>query len=381
VPVHRRASTRKLCALAAALAVSAVASASLAASAQAVPGKFWGVVPQAQPTLEQLQRLRRGGVDSVRIPVVWPLVQASPGGTFDWSGVDKQVEDITLAGIEVLPFLSGAPEWAVPSVFVPGSHGLAKAPRNLPASGAAASGWSAFVSAAVARYGPDGTFWSEHPALPAQPIRTWQIWNEENFKYFVVRPNPAEYGRLLKLSFSAIRAVDPGAQLVLGGLFARPREATFKARPRQAYFATDFLDKLYRTTPGVKSKFAGVALHPYTSEYQQLIPDIEEFRAVLQRHHDVGKGLWITELGWSSLPRAGHDAFAKGPTGQVTQLKGAFRLFTRSQAKWRLKRIYWFSVDDQPNACNFCNGTGLFKAGFVPKKSWFAYVRFAGGRP
>jgi len=373
---------RKIRALTAALAVSAAASASIASSAQAVPSKFWGVVPQAQPTPGQLERLKRGGVDSMRIPVVWPLVQASPGGAFDWSGVDSQVEDIARAGIEVLPFLSGAPEWAVPSVFVPGSHRTARAPRNLPASGAAASGWSAFVSAAVVRYGPGGTFWSEHPELPARPIRIWQIWNEANFKYFVARPSPAEYGKLLKLSFSAIRAVDPGAQLVLGGLFARPGEATFKVKPPQAYFATDFLDKLYRTTPGVKSKFAGVALHPYTSEFQQLEPDIEEFRAVLRRHHDSSKGLWITELGWSSMPRAGHDAFAKGPKGQVTQLKGAFGLFKRWQAKWRLKRIYWFSIEDAPRGvCNFCEGTGLFKPGFIPKKSWAAYVRFAGGRP
>lgn len=373
---------RKIRALTAVLAVFAAASAAVASNAQAVPAKFWGVVPQAQPTPEQLERLKRGGVDSIRIPVVWPLVQASPGGAFDWSGVDRQVEDIARAGIEVLPFLAGAPEWAVPSVFVPGSHGTARAPRNLPASGAAASGWSAFASAAVARYGLDGAFWSEHPELPARPIRVWQIWNEANFKYFVARPNPAEYGKLLKLSFSAIRGVDPGAQLVLGGLFARPREATFKVKPPQAYFAADFLDKLYRTTPGVKSKFAGVALHPYTSEFQQLVPDIEEFRAVLRRHHDSGKGLWITEIGWSSMPRAGHDAFAKGPKGQVTQLKGAFGLFKRWQAKWRLKRVYWFSIEDAPRGvCNFCEGTGLFKPGFVAKKSWAAYVRFAGGRP
>ena len=372
----------KIRALTAALAVFAFASASIASSAEAVPSKFWGVVPQAQPTPGQLERLKRGGVDSIRIPVVWPLVQGSPGGAFDWSGVDSQVEDMTRAGIEVLPFLSGAPEWAVPSVFVPGSHRTARAPRNLPASGSAASGWSAFVSAAVVRYGPNGTFWSEHPELPARPIRVWQIWNEANFKYFVARPNPAEYGKLLKLSFSAIRGVDPGAQLVLGGLFAHPREATFKVKPPQAYFATDFLDKLYRTTPGVKSKFAGVALHPYTSEFQQLVPDIEEFRAVLRRHHDSGKGLWITEIGWSSKPRAGRDAFAKGPKGQVTQLKGAFGLFQRWQVKWRLKRIYWFSIEDAPpGICNFCDGTGLFKPGFIPKKSWSAYTRFAGGRP
>ena len=49
--------------------------------------------------------------------------------------------------------------------------------------------------------------------------------------------------------------------------------------------------------------------------------------------------------------------------------------------KWKLKRVYWFSVDDQTGVCNFCDGSGLFAQGFVPKKSWFAYVKFAGGTP
>lgn len=373
-------SVRKIHALTAALAVAAIALAATVPLARAVPSKFWGIVPQATPSLEQLERLKRGGVDSVRIPVVWSAIQKSQGGPFDWSGVDNQVENATRAGIEVLPFLSDAPSWVVPAVWVPGTGHSAKAPRNLPASGAAARGWSGFVSAAVARFGPRGAFWSEHPELTPRPLRTWQIWNEQNFKYFVARPNPAEYGKLVKISYTAIKGIDRGAKLLLGGMFARPREALFKARPRQAYFATEFLDELYRTTPGIKSKFVGVALHPYTSKFQYLVPDIEEFRRVLRENGDAGKGLWITEIGWSSQPPAPNNSFAKGPKGQVKQLNGAFGLFERWQAKWRLSRIYWFSVDDLPN-CNFCDGTGLFGPGFVPKKSWFAYVKFAGGRP
>ena len=29
--------------------------------------------------------------------------------------------------------------------------------------------------------------------------------------YFVASPNPAEYGQLVKLSYSALKAADPGA--------------------------------------------------------------------------------------------------------------------------------------------------------------------------
>ena len=58
----------------------------------------------------------------------------------------------------------------------------------------------------------------------------------------------------------------------------------------------------------------------------------------------------------------------------LPMLKGAFSLLSGKQAKWKLQRVYWFSVDDQPGTCNFCDGSGLFGPGFVPKPAWYAYV-------
>jgi hypothetical protein len=166
-------------------------------------------------------------------------------------------------------------------------------------------------------------------------------------------------------------------------MFATPIEATFKKKPAQAYFAGDFLNRMYKATPGIKSKFNGVALHPYTGRYQDLTPKIEEVRTALRVNHDAAKTLWITELGWSSGPPQsdGSNSFAKGPAGQAKQLRGAFGLLERNRLKWRIPRVYWFSVDDAKGACNFCDGSGLFGPGFKPKKSWYEFVKFAGGTP
>jgi hypothetical protein len=361
------------------LSVALVGLLAFAASAQAVPAKFWGVVPQAMPSDEHFQTLKRGGVDSIRVPVEWGGVQPTQGAPLNWTNVDITVRRAANVGIEVLPFLSGAPSWAVPHVFVPGTGKTAKAPARLPARGAAAGAWSNFLKGAVARYGPTGSFWAENPLVPKTPIRAWQIWNEENFKYFVAKPNPAEYGKLVKLSHTALRSVDPGAKAILGGMFALPKGCR---KQKSNYCAAEFLDAMYEKTPGIKSSFQGIALHPYTGKYQELAPAIEEFRAVLDEHKDSGKGLWVTELGWSSEPPDPlRNIFAKGLAGQATQLKGAFSLLKAKQAKWRIQRLYWFSVDDQQDVCNFCNGTGLFAQGFVAKRSWLAYVRFAGGTP
>lgn len=353
-----------------------LATLGLASPAAAVPANFWGVVPQVSPSVEELQRLKRGGVDSLRVPVSWGSIQPTRGGGYDWSSSDGYISAAVQAGIQVFPFLSTAPRWAVPSDPRFGS------PRFLPVRTAQQrSGWQQFVKQAILRYGPRGTFWTENPQLPRRPVHVWQVWNEPNFKYFVAQPNPADYGKLVKLTSTAAKGADPAAQLVLGGLFARPIEATFKIRPRQAYFASTFIQQMYRSTPGIKSKFQGVALHPYTGSYKNLTARIEEFRRALKAAGDPGKKLYLTEVGWSSEPPRAGNSFAKGLSGQARELKGAFRLFRAKQAKWNLQQVYWFSIGDYAGLCNFCGGSGLFRNGFKPKPAWSAYVSFSGGRP
>jgi hypothetical protein len=358
--------------------------AAFASAAQALPAGFWGADPQNGLSSEQFQRLGRGGVETVRIPISWAAVQSSPDGQFDWSGFDDQVGKAAEAGIKVLPFVTGAPTWAIPEKPVSGTGGTLKAPARLPVSGAARTAWVSFLTAAVARYGVTGSYWSEHLGVPARPIREWQIWNEPNFKYFIAKPNPAEYGQLVKISSTALRAADPGAKTILAGLFARPKGARDRRTGKHKslnWYASDFVATMYKRTPGLKAKFNGAALHPYTVFAKELPEVVEEFRNTLKAAHDASKGIWLTEIGWSSGKASGNNQFAKGTAGQARELRTAFTLLRSRQAGWRVKSVYWFSVDDSPGTCNFCDHSGLFGDGFKPKKSWFEYVKFAGGTP
>jgi hypothetical protein len=384
----RKRIDRKTRALTAALMLAALVLGVFASAAGALPVSFWGVVPQATLSESQFQRLQRGGVHSVRIPLTWSTIEPVRGSAPAWGASDEMFRNAAAAGLEVLPFITGAPSWAVPSVWVPGSGHSVKAPLHLPASGMAAGAWSSFLAQAVGRYGPEGTFWTENPGLPQYPVRAWQVWNEQNFKYFVAKPNPAEYGKLVKLSYGAIKAADSSAKVILGGMFSYPKgggapgaSCARKTVPSPNLCAPSFLDQMYARTPGIKANFNGVALHPYTSNYQQLPPYIEDFRDVLSANHDAAKGLWITELGWSSQHPAPNNSFAKGVAGQAWQLRGAFGLLKAGAARWRLQRVYWFSADDQAGSCNFCDGSGLFGDGFRPKRSWYEFVKFAGGTP
>jgi hypothetical protein len=378
--------SRKARALTAVLVV-VIALGAFAASAAAVPKTFFGVVPQSALTQEQFNTLKQGGVKEMRVAMIWGSMQPKRGGAVEWSQFDPIVERAAKSGIELLPFIIGAPSWAVPTANVPGAGG-AKAPARLPATGSAGTAWSNFLKGAVQRYGPNGTFWSENPMVPDKPINAWQIWNEPNFKYFVAHPNPTEYGKLVKLSSAAIKSVDPTAEVILAGLFAKPAGARYLKGKKVIhatspnYFGSYFLEQMYKTNPGIKSRFQGVALHPYVARYRQLPAVIEELRGVMTREGDAAKGLWVTELGWSSEPPQGpSNVFAVGQSGQARELKGAFSLLSQDAAKFRLRHVYWFSVDDAPETCNFCNGSGLFKKGFVGKKSWTEFTKFTGGTP
>ncbi len=179
----------------------------------------------------------------------------------------------------------------------------------------------------------------------------------------------------MKISHAAIKSVDRRAKLILCGLFALPRQ-----KPPKAFPAYKFLQLMYKRTPGVKRDFDGVSLHPYVRDFKYLKPEINQVRGVLKKAGDNGVPLWITEIGWSSGQPTHSDVFAKGPRGQAKQLRGALGMLRHNQRRWRIQRVYWFSLDDAVGSCNFCDGSGLFGAGFTPKPAWYSFVKITGGR-
>jgi len=289
----------------------------------------------------------------------------------------------------VLPFLYGTPHW------------LAAKPTTLPVDNARQRAeWKAFLTAAVRRYGPGGEFWAEHapssggeggigvpyvpyePATPKLtpirrplPIRTWQIWNEANFFYFALPASPSRYAKLVTLSSQAIKAADPGAKVVLSGLFAKPTADYPKGMP-----AAQFLEALYRV-PGLKTRFDGIALHPYAVDTETLEEYVEEFHDVTTEYHDRVP-LYVTEMGWGSQPDFEQVAFEQGIQGQVRQLRGAYQYLLENRRRLDVKQVYWFSWKDIQGDCNFCDSVGLFRegTGFRPKPSWRAFVAISRGR-
>jgi hypothetical protein len=364
---------------AAALAVLAIGL--LAASAggrpASLPKTFFGVAPQTELTDTDTAYMKAGGIGSIRIPFNWSVIQPTAKPVYDWSSVDAVVGVAARRGLTVFPFLYATPRWLAPQ------------PTALPIdSSRARKAWLAFVKAAVERYRPGGEFWTEHappvaginyvqPIPRPDPIRTWQVWNEANFFYFAYPVSPGRYARLLKLTHGTIKAADPGAEVILSGLFGSPDNRGKKGMP-----AAQFLGALYRV-PGIKADFDAVALHPYAFHVDDFEELTEGVREVVVDNHDSQTGLYITELGWGSQNDPSVVAFEQGIGGQARELSAAYGFLIDNRNRLNIKGSYWFSWKDAPpGVCNFCDSVGLFRAGkgFRSKPAWHALVHLTGGR-
>ena len=336
-----------------------------AAEAKMSP-RFFGVSPQAPLTSADTTRMARVGIGSIRTSVSWAEVEPFPG-LFDWGKLDATVRLATRSGIEVVPVLHRTPTW------------LAKRPTTLPVrSESQRAAWRRFLREAVQRYGPGGQFWLEHgpsslDPLDPQPIRFWQIWNEPNYFYFATPVSPQRYANLLKISAPEIKAVDPGARVIMGGLIAYP-----DPYPR-GMTATRFLRAIYRVD-GIANTFDGVAVHPYVPRARNLRRALRPLRRILIRNGERTTGLWITEMGWGSQERSG-NFIERGASGQTRQLRAAYHYLTSPARRWlRLSRTYWFSWKDAPGpSCSFCDSVGLLRYGseFAPKPAWRVFRNFA----
>ena len=333
-----------------------------AVAAKPAPAGFLNVAPQTELDPESMELIGRANVNMVRLPLFWfgverfnPLYEVP-----DWSGFDAAVRAAAEEEIRVLPFVWGTPGWA------------AAAPTVEPVSGFARARWRGFLRRAAERYGPGGEFWAENPGLPAQPIRVWQIWNEPNIVTFSRRPNPRRHARLVRFSAGPIRTVDPGAKILLAGLFAQPLEIP----PNIS--AARFLDRVY-SVRGARASFDAAAIHPYAADASVVGPKLKSLRAAMRRNGDAGTPVWVTEMGWGS--DSGESRWERGLAGQAREMRQALRLLTLNRARWRVKRVFWFSLTDAEDSCQFCDSAGLLDWGGERKPSWYEFNEWSGGDP
>ncbi len=354
-----------------------------ASAKRSLPGGIIGVMLDG-PALaggvdldRQLDLAVASGVESLRLSVDWSAAQpyrsfaavpaaqraqfANVGGVpTRFGALDRVVGAAAARGLTVLPVVQRTPSWD------------AQHPQNPASSPRAPAPYAAFLAALVHRYGPRGTFWATHPSLSATPIRMWQIWNEPNFSsYWSEQPFASGYVQLLRAAHAAIKAVDPGAKVVLAGF---------------ADVSWQYLGQVYRV-PGSRGLFDVVAIHPYTARPAGVIEILTRVRAVMNRFGDARKPLLATEITWPSSEGKAPPQFGVSTTEaqQAQRLQQLLPLLSADRARLGLIGFYWYTWmgDEGPRASPYAfDYAGLLKyaSGVISAKPALAvFTRWALG--
>ncbi|MDP4020900.1 MAG: beta-xylosidase [Candidatus Adlerbacteria bacterium] len=216
------------------------------------------------------------GVGWVRFDIDWSEVQPTDREHFNWRNIDRIVIAAEARNIRLVATLGYAPRWAWPE----GCFSSKCAPNE-------PSDFARFVKTAVARYAPKG-------------VHYWEIWNEPNLaKFWQPRPSIGYYVILLKESFKAIKATDPGAVVISGGLGPT-------ATDDRNIAPLDFVEGLYEDGGG--EYFDALGFHPYSfpvppsytrvwNAWSQMYATNPSLRSIMIAHGDANKKIWMTEFG------------------------------------------------------------------------------------
>lgn len=257
------------------------------------------------------------GVQWVREDLHWHRIQPQPD-VWDWVFTDAALYTLRQQRLQVLGVLGPAVGWATPD---PSDH-----PNLISFAPPDEAAFVAYATAVVRRY--------------RHLVTHWQIWNEpDQAMFWRPAPDPQRYTRLLIATAQAIRAIDPTATIVLGGI--NPFDTTF-LRAIAEY--------------GGWNAFDVIAIHPYVDPLSpaegNLIAAADGPRAIAARYGP--KPIWATEVGWASGPG---DRDALGLTNATQQ---AAYLTAAYDALWRggVSHVFWYMLKDDPH-----NPYGLFAYG------------------
>lgn len=333
-----------LVALLALLAFGAVAA---PASARRSVPQGWSGVNVSVPSLgagaqanNEWNRMVTTGVESIRTPFLWYKAQPyagindvppselpellkkyeidRKGVPTDYSGTDSIVREAAGRGLTVLPTVLAAPEWAAQSY-----NSQIRPPKDNRT-------YANYLVDLVGRYGPGGKFWRLNPDLPQRPVRTWQIWNEPNHKYFWPAANwPSTYTALLKISYQSIKQADPGARVVLAGLAAR---------------AWDDLGRLYHVN--ARPYFDQAAIQVFTQKPRNVLTAARLVHDVMRKNHDGAKTWMWTEFSWPAArhrTRKHEPGFVVTPREQASRIREAYPLLAKASRSLKLSRVYWYT--------------------------------------
>jgi len=302
--------------------------------------------------------IQRSGADRYRANISKPI--KDPGS---WQPYDSLFEHAAARGISIVPVLYG---WQGGSGFYPGK--------------AEYSAWQSWVIEVVQRYGQNGSFWV-NKANPLPPD-AWEVWNEPNLAENNpggTNVQPQNYANFLQATSDAIKAVQPSAKVLFGGLFS----AATNQKPNGEYSSMNvrtFLEAAH-AVPGTSQAFTALSLHPYAFKGDQVASvksNIEFARSALSSVPGGNvKGIWITELGWPILGDENHPGVLEQT--QATLLTNSFNMIKNIADANGIQTVIWYFFRDTGLAWNKTDGLRRLDGTYRP--SWWAFQDQTGAGP
>jgi hypothetical protein len=302
-----------------AMLIVAIAAASASRASAAEPG-----VVVTNPSALQIADVQALGTRWVRMFATWPKLEPARGVfSSAWMASYEQVFAELPPRTKVILDVVDSPQWET------GSANERTPPSN-------PGDYAALLRTLAERW--------------AGRVAAYEIWNEEDQPaWWTGAPDPGAYAQLLKVTYPAVKAADPGATVVLGGL-------TGNDYP--------FLDGVYQA--GGKGFFDAVGVHTDTacnvlSPYDflrgpdnRMIPDsflaYGEVHATMLANGD-DKPIWMTELSWRTTDAVcSEGAFAgQKPEGvsaarQATFLSQAYHCLAQDPY---VPVALWFPLQDE----------------------------------
>jgi hypothetical protein len=214
---------------------------------------------------------------AIRLDVAPALIFGSQSQPPDFSGLDEVVALAQRYRLRVVADLLTVPTWMA----------QCETPTSNPsrcATGDLAS-YASVIRQIVARADP--------------VIRDWEVWNEPDTAEFF-DGTPRQYALMLRTAHDAIKAIDPSAEVLLGGI--------------SAVAGTSWLAQVL-ATPGADAVHAfDIANLHERGDLWQLAPDLAGFEQFLAAQGFTGP-LWVTEHGYPADPQYQYDPGYTGGEG------------------------------------------------------------------
>ncbi|NTW01381.1 MAG: glycoside hydrolase family 5 protein, partial [Oscillochloris sp.] len=279
---------------------------------------------------------------------------------------DRRISQIADAGIGIIGMLLTTPkEYRDPSCVSYAESTNQPAYWCAPTDMAAYAQWAAMV---VERYDGDG----KDDASGSPRITAWEIWNEPDLDgTWLPHADPGAYAQMLSLANKAIKAADPTARVLNGGVY------TFDAVGQGG-----FMDRVVELAGW--DSFDVLSIHPWLIDHApddpSLINTRERFDVTLPGRLDLvkrwiashggGKPIWITEMGWSTCGGSCASQFAKSEDEQADYMVRSIVL----AAAAGVEHVSYFQLEDKFGGAQQPWGpAAIVRDDLSPKPAYTAY--------